>query len=226
MQPETLNISPNLGIKFAADLRNEGCEIIIALTHMRTPNDINLAENCPDIDLILGGHVYEIKEVNGVKIIKSGTDFRQFSKITLLPKRNDKGKIAVDVTSELAKYSALIEVKMTEILGTFTVELDGRFAAVRTQETNLGLGEDSSPKLGLTIFTIVTFFSTIILGNSALYVLNTNTYFLAAYCYRSLEMIDILLGCAIVLPNFFCDSDLDSIFNDFEEQMQKNFLGI
>uniref|UniRef100_A0A1A9X3Q6 5'-Nucleotidase C-terminal domain-containing protein n=1 Tax=Glossina brevipalpis TaxID=37001 RepID=A0A1A9X3Q6_9MUSC len=143
------------GIKLAAELRNEGCEVIIALTHMRTPNDINLAENCPDIDLILGGHdhVYEINEVNGIKIIKSGTDFRQFSKITLIPKRNDKGKFpvdveAIDVTSkfeedlelknELAKYSDLIETKMTEILGTFTVELDGRFSAVRTQETNLG----------------------------------------------------------------------------------------
>ena len=35
--------------------------MIIALTHMRTPNDIILAKSCPKIDLILGGHdhVYE-----------------------------------------------------------------------------------------------------------------------------------------------------------------------
>ena len=34
---------------------------MIALTHMRTPNDIRLAENVPEVDLILGGHdhVYE-----------------------------------------------------------------------------------------------------------------------------------------------------------------------
>lgn len=52
---------------------------------MRTPNDVKLAEQCDEIDLILGGHdhVYEIKEVNGKYIIKSGTDFKQFSKITV-----------------------------------------------------------------------------------------------------------------------------------------------
>lgn len=52
---------------------------------MRTPNDIKLAENCNEIDLILGGHdhVFEIKHINNKYIIKSGTDFRQFSKITV-----------------------------------------------------------------------------------------------------------------------------------------------
>ncbi|XP_013098224.1 trifunctional nucleotide phosphoesterase protein YfkN isoform X1 [Stomoxys calcitrans] len=143
------------GNKLAAELRNEGCELIIALTHMRTPNDINLAQHCSGIDLILGGHdhVYEIKEVNGIKIIKSGTDFRQFSKITIQKERDENGKIkidieAIDVTAkyaeneelktELAKYSEVIEAKMTEVLGNFSVELDGRFSAIRTQETNLG----------------------------------------------------------------------------------------
>lgn len=52
---------------------------------MRTPNDINLAEKVNDIDLILGGHdhVFEVLKVNNKYIIKSGTDFRQFSKISL-----------------------------------------------------------------------------------------------------------------------------------------------
>ncbi|XP_037941290.1 snake venom 5'-nucleotidase-like [Teleopsis dalmanni] len=144
------------GNKLAQELRNEGCEIIIALTHMRTPNDINLAKNCTDIDIILGGHdhVYEVKEVNGIKIIKSGTDFKQFSKITI-DKDRDKstGKLKVqiepvDVTKAyeedqelnevLSKYSDVIETKMTEVLGNFSVELDGRFSSIRTQETNLG----------------------------------------------------------------------------------------
>ena len=42
-----------------------GCEYVIALTHMRTPNDIRLAENVPELDLILGGHdhVYEKRKV-------------------------------------------------------------------------------------------------------------------------------------------------------------------
>ena len=49
------------GRRLARQLKEEGCEVVIALTHMRTPNDIRLAENVEDIDLVLGGHdhVYE-----------------------------------------------------------------------------------------------------------------------------------------------------------------------
>lgn len=133
----------------------QGCEVIIALTHMRTPNDLELARNCPRIDLILGGHdhVYEDNIVNGTHVLKSGTDFRQFSKITLQNERNDDKKLPVsidriDVTSayaedvelaaELQKYTATIESKMVQVLGNFSVELDGRFSQIRTAETNLG----------------------------------------------------------------------------------------
>lgn len=143
------------GNQLAEELRNEGCEIVIALTHMRTPNDIELAKHCPQIDLILGGHdhVFEAIEINGTKIIKSGTDFRQFSKITLDRNRNANGKIGVEieeinVTSkyeidkvlqdDLNKYSDMIEAKMSDTLGNFTVELEGRFSKIRTSETNLG----------------------------------------------------------------------------------------
>lgn len=34
----------------------EGCDIVIALTHMRQPNDERLAKLSTGIDLILGGH--------------------------------------------------------------------------------------------------------------------------------------------------------------------------
>lgn len=46
-----------------------GVDYVIALTHMRTPNDCRLAENVDEIDLILGGHdhVYEIKKVCDMK---------------------------------------------------------------------------------------------------------------------------------------------------------------
>jgi 5'-nucleotidase len=49
-----------------------GCEYVIALTHMRTPNDIRLAESVPEIDLILGGHdhVYEKRKVLARDCIK------------------------------------------------------------------------------------------------------------------------------------------------------------
>lgn len=46
--------------RFCAVARNlkeiQGCKIVVALTHMRTPNDIRLAKEVDEIDLILGGH--------------------------------------------------------------------------------------------------------------------------------------------------------------------------
>ncbi|KAJ8946412.1 hypothetical protein NQ314_008894 [Rhamnusium bicolor] len=105
------------GQKLAAQLKQEGCDYVIALTHMRTPNDIKLAENCEDIDIILGGHdhVYEIKQVNGRYIIKSGTDFRQFSKITVnfdKTGNNDTPEVTVEevnVTSQIQEDPKLKE---------------------------------------------------------------------------------------------------------------------
>lgn len=43
----------------------QGCELLVALTHMRIPNDVRLAEQVPELHLILGGHDhhYEKKEV-------------------------------------------------------------------------------------------------------------------------------------------------------------------
>ena len=37
----------------------QGADYIIALTHMRWPNDIRLAEQVDEIDLILGGHDHD-----------------------------------------------------------------------------------------------------------------------------------------------------------------------
>ncbi|XP_062137033.1 mannosylglucosyl-3-phosphoglycerate phosphatase isoform X2 [Drosophila sulfurigaster albostrigata] len=143
------------GNRLARELRNEGCDLIIALTHMRTPNDINLAEKCNGIDIILGGHdhVREVTEINGKMIVKSGTDFQQFSVITIERQANNRTQFTtdvqcVDVTAkipedpvlkeELSKYAKFIESKLKDVMGVFSVELDGRFSRVRTQETNLG----------------------------------------------------------------------------------------
>ncbi|XP_047120088.1 trifunctional nucleotide phosphoesterase protein YfkN isoform X1 [Schistocerca piceifrons] len=140
------------GKKLGAQLKQEGCDYVIALTHMRMPNDIKLAEAVEEIDLILGGHdhIYDIRQVNGKYVVKSGTDFRQFSKITVTFDKNniDVNVEEINVSSEycedailskaLEKYSSIMEGKMDEVLGSFAVPLDGRFESVRTCETNLG----------------------------------------------------------------------------------------
>ncbi|CAG2163538.1 unnamed protein product [Oppiella nova] len=142
------------GRKLAKLLKEkENVDFVIALTHMRTPNDCRLAENVDEIDLILGGHDhdYEVKIVNGKYIVKSGTDFRQFSRIDITFKEQTF-EIQVQefnvnsydyeedlaLKAELEKYSDVIEGKMDSILGHISCDLDGRFAAIRTKETNLG----------------------------------------------------------------------------------------
>jgi 5'-nucleotidase len=44
------------GTKLAKQLRQEGCEYIIAITHSRLPNDEKLGDECPELDMICGGH--------------------------------------------------------------------------------------------------------------------------------------------------------------------------
>lgn len=140
------------GQSLAKELRGKGCQFVIALTHMRTPNDVRLAENVAEIDLILGGHdhVYEKKKINGTFILKSGTDFRQFSMVTVDFTR-DPPLVeidSVDVTADfepdnelesmLGKYSEKMELEMCKELGEFECDLDGCFSSIRTRETNLG----------------------------------------------------------------------------------------
>lgn len=37
------------------------CDYVIALTHMRMPNDMKLAQEVPEIDIVLGGHDHNYK---------------------------------------------------------------------------------------------------------------------------------------------------------------------
>lgn len=85
-------------------------------------------------------------------MLKSGTDFRQFSVITVdfstLETRPVVEIDSVDVTKDfepdneleslLEKYTDKMEVEMIKELGEFEADLEGRFSVIRTQETNLG----------------------------------------------------------------------------------------
>ena len=44
------------GRRLAKELRDEGAQLVVALTHMRVPNDQRLAREVQNIDLVLGGH--------------------------------------------------------------------------------------------------------------------------------------------------------------------------
>jgi hypothetical protein len=63
--------------------QEEKVDLVIALTHMRVPNDLKLGEQVSDIDIILGGHDhhYEVTPChpNKTLMVKSGTDFRELT---------------------------------------------------------------------------------------------------------------------------------------------------
>ena len=74
------------------ELRRRGAEAVIAMTHMRMPNDVLLAREMgthaagdAGVDLILGGHDHDylLQDVNGVLVVKSGTEFRYLTEVNL-----------------------------------------------------------------------------------------------------------------------------------------------
>lgn len=88
-----------IGQKLAVELKsgNDPCNLVIALTHMRWPNDRLLATQVPEIDFILGGHDHEYNyewiqcksnENSNLSskrlILKSGSDFRTFTHLHIM----------------------------------------------------------------------------------------------------------------------------------------------
>ena len=155
--------------KWNQKLRDQGCELVIALTHMRMPNDKKLAEAVPELDLILGGHDHcsDVVGIHGNMLAKSGTDFREFSIITMTvhadqatidsePETSivnkDKHLIArhkkVEITKEFAPHEGLqktideywveLDKKLEHVAGYTALDFDARFTSIRTIETNVG----------------------------------------------------------------------------------------
>ncbi|KAH7025879.1 flagellar associated protein [Microdochium trichocladiopsis] len=136
-------------------LRAGGAEIIIAVTHMREPNDNKLAEKTDGIiDIILGGHdhYYNHSLINGTHVLRSGTDFKQLSYIearrsTEKPGRWDFDITRRDITSEIpahketaelvAKLTSSLKTKLNKPIGYSAAPLDARFRTVRLRESNI-----------------------------------------------------------------------------------------
>ncbi|KAI6887840.1 Metallo-dependent phosphatase, partial [Hortaea werneckii] len=84
LPPNLTFIDPvDVAKQLAPQLRAEGADMVIALTHQRQPNDEKLARGLAPgtIDLILSGHdhFYAHAVVNETHVLRSGTDFKQLS---------------------------------------------------------------------------------------------------------------------------------------------------
>ncbi|CAG8555464.1 8855_t:CDS:2, partial [Scutellospora calospora] len=172
----------SVGNELSAKLRDpngpHAVDIIIALTHCRLSNDILLAKQCKDsIDLILGGHDHfyyvgkgcnvidgwtreeleDAKDDDGVRVVKSGTDFRELSIIDLDIDENtnkDDGKSlrrikTVTVTRREINSSIVEDEHFLDLIASATSEIfknmskpiaytatpwDCRSSMLRTQE--------------------------------------------------------------------------------------------
>ena len=71
----------------------EKCDIIFAITHMSNEEDETLLDdNLNHINIILGGHdhIYYIKKSNNKILLKSGSDFDQFSVVNIKTRKNNE----------------------------------------------------------------------------------------------------------------------------------------
>ncbi len=161
------------GRRLAQELHSSGVDIVVAMTHMRGPNDEILAAEVPEIQIVLGGHDHDYVVTqsipHGTMIIKSGTDFREFSIINLelgstdvkkgVPSRPHVTWQRVEVTSDVPEdpevaavvdsYQKLMGTRMDEPLGRSFVDIDTRFDHVRSRETNAGNLMGDIMRLGL-----------------------------------------------------------------------------
>ncbi|CAI4213186.1 unnamed protein product [Parascedosporium putredinis] len=162
---ETINVlPPNLIYKSATEtakelipgLREQGAEIIIALTHMREPNDNKLATNTNGmIDIILGGHdhYYAHSFINGTHVLRSGSDFKQLSYIQAWRKPDQPGKwdfdiLRRDVVSSIPEDPATLALvddltsklknSLSKPIGWTATAIDARFTTVRKEESSMG----------------------------------------------------------------------------------------
>ncbi len=142
-----------VGQQEVQNLKAQGAQFIIALTHMDMDEDRALAQAVPDIDLILGGHdhdpMHEI--VNNTLIWKTGSDFRTLGELKVFLIPGQKALILpnyIPVTASVADepamaalvadYASTLDAELGLPVGETAVALDATRAAVRTTESNFG----------------------------------------------------------------------------------------
>jgi len=142
--------------KTVAQLKQQGVDIIVAITHLAMPEDQRVARATQhQIALIMGGHEHSLLQsvAGGTPIIKVGSDARTLGRMDLSidPKSHqlqsiDWQLIPVDASvpedtaaAALVKtYDSQIDQALGQTIGTTTTQLDARQHPNRSQETNVG----------------------------------------------------------------------------------------
>jgi 2',3'-cyclic-nucleotide 2'-phosphodiesterase (5'-nucleotidase family) len=140
-------------------LREEGADVIVALTHQDIADDMRVAEQVEGIDFILGGHDHEPMSIllGDTLIFKSGAqaEYVGVIEVEATVEQTDRGpetvverEWSVVPTREFAPdaemqalvdhYAGQLDEELNVPVGTTGAELDTRRLSVRTVETNFG----------------------------------------------------------------------------------------
>jgi 2',3'-cyclic-nucleotide 2'-phosphodiesterase (5'-nucleotidase family) len=141
------------GSELAKKLKQDGAEVIVALTHMYVRDDRKLAREVPEIDVILGGHDHEVmsENVNGTPIVKVGSDFYNAGLIKIDVEKNHDAHVTTklipiddhvpfdsDMEKLVTSLSGEMLKAMKDVVVETEVEWDLRDEIVRREESAIG----------------------------------------------------------------------------------------
>jgi 2',3'-cyclic-nucleotide 2'-phosphodiesterase (5'-nucleotidase family) len=170
LTPETEELStPGPGVGFApfmdvareaaAALKEDGADLVVALTHLDFADDRRLLQEVRAVDIVLGGHDHDpITFFEGGKLlIKAGYDAHFLAAVDITLDRVKRGEqeavvwspgwrylptagVAPEPTikAKVDEYNAKLDAELLVAVGTTAVELDSTRETVRTKESNVG----------------------------------------------------------------------------------------
>lgn len=146
----------------AAELRNENCDIVIAISHQL--DCAAFLAQTSGIDVLIAGHEHEVintscpdSDGKSVQVVETGAYFENIGDLTLTYNINTneltvEEKIVtaaeaaalpsdqevVEVVEILDKINARQEQQLTQVVGTTGRDLDGTWESLRIEETGMG----------------------------------------------------------------------------------------
>lgn len=138
--------------RYVPEMKQQGADVVIALTHLRIWDDQALAARVPDIDIIVGGHEhYPISVTSGRTLItKAGMDARNVARIDVAKGPGgviDRFYELIPITSAVKddaatlavvnEWEARLSTEMDRPVGSTSVPLDAINQRVRSEETNI-----------------------------------------------------------------------------------------
>jgi 2',3'-cyclic-nucleotide 2'-phosphodiesterase (5'-nucleotidase family) len=144
--------------QLVSDLREkEKADIVIALTHLGSNEDVKLAKEVSGIDIIVGGHSHTAL-TNGIqegktRIVQAGLYGKYLGVVKLKVDRKAKKILSIDsklipmtpdlkkdakIEAIVAEYNEKLGAELQQVIARATVRLEGEKSKVRNEETNLG----------------------------------------------------------------------------------------